>query len=133
VTVGTLVVLHGASSTGKITIVEALRSLVGLACPYIGLDRTLGQAQPFEPQPRTRVDRLRWSMRIVAFRLTDGRVRLTMALHREVATVVCARHHVVVVETALMDQRALCDAAACFAPLGRVFVGLTPLLDVSER
>lgn len=59
-------------------------------------------------------------------------MRLAAALHREVATVVRAGHHVVV-DTALMDRRALRAAAARFAPVGGLFVGMKPPLAVSER
>ncbi len=126
---GTLVVLHGASSVGKITTLEALPPWRGPVCLPTGLDHMLVRAA-LRASARTLVDRLRWSMRIVACRLTGGRVRLTVALHREVATVVRARHHVVV-ETALMDQR----AARCrrlFRPPDELFVSMTSPLNASE-
>ncbi len=131
-TIGTLVMLNGASSSGKTTTAEALLPLLGPACVHTGFDHMLERARPFGPEPETRVAGLRRSMRIVAFHLTDGRVRLAMTLHREAATLARAGHDVVV-DTVLMDRRALRDAAACFAPLNGLFVGMKPPLDVSER
>ncbi len=130
VTDGTLVVLHGASSVVIFPTLEALPPWRGPVCLPTGLDHMLVRAQPVAPQPRTLVDRFRWSMRIVACRLTDGHVRLTVALHREVATVVRARHHVVV-ETALMDQR-VARCRRLFRPPDELFVGMMSPLNVSE-
>jgi len=50
VTGGTLVVLHGASSVGKITTLEALPPWRGPVCLPTGLDHMLVRAQPFVPQ-----------------------------------------------------------------------------------
>lgn len=51
----------------------------------------------------------------------DGRLRLFEQLHCEVVSHSC-NGRTVIVETALMDKRALYDAALCFAPLNAFFV-----------
>ena len=130
--IGRLIVLNGASSAGKTTVAEALLPLLGPTCLLTGFDDILAREQPFGPEPRTPLDALRRKARIAAFQLTAGRVRLFATLHREVAAQVRDGRDVVV-DTALMEPRALRDAAESFAPLDGLFVGVKPPLAVSER
>ena len=121
-----LVILNGASSAGKTTIAQALAGhLPGCVCT--GLDEILARVQPLgrEGSPGR-------GLRVLWFQLSDGRLRLFRQLHREAAAHARAGR-AVIVESALMDQRALLDAAACFAPLGGLFVGVRPPLAVSEQ
>lgn len=129
---GKLVVLNGASSAGKTTVAEALRPLFGSSCVLTGFDEILDRTLPFGPESRSGLDRLRRSARIAAFQLTNGRMRLFLALHREVSALVREGHDVVV-DTALMERGILLDAARCFAPLDGLFVGMKPPLAVSQR
>jgi chloramphenicol 3-O phosphotransferase len=127
-----LIVLNGASSAGKTCAAQALLDLLGPVCVVTGLDRILERVQPFGPEPAGQLSQLRRSIRIIWFQLTDGRLRLFEQLHREVVALVQAGRQVIV-ETALMDSRALRDAAACFAPLDGLFVGMKPPLAISEQ
>jgi chloramphenicol 3-O phosphotransferase len=124
-----LIVLNGASSAGKTTIARALLSLLGPGCVVTGLDDILARVQPFGPKDGNVFLR---GIRIACFGFTDGRLRLFKQLHREVAAQSMAGHDVIV-ETALMDPRALRDAAECFAPLEGWFVGIKPPLDISAQ
>jgi chloramphenicol 3-O phosphotransferase len=129
---GTLIVLNGASSAGKTRVAQALLIRLGPQCAHTGLDHILEHVRPFGPEGGGLLNQLQRSMRIVWFGLTDGRLQLFKRLHREVATI-ASTGRPVIVETALMDRRALQDAAECFAPLGGLFVGLKPPLAVSEQ
>lgn len=129
---GTLVVLNGASSSGKTLTALALQPLLGPTCIRTGFDHMLARLRPFGSDPDTWDDYLRWWARVLRFRLTGGRLQLFGRLHREAAALTRAGHPVIV-ETSLIDQRALYDAAACFAPLGGLFVGMKPPLEVSEQ
>ena len=127
-----LIVLNGASSSGKTLTAQALRAQLGASCIYTGFDEILARVQPFGPDHGGMWHGLQRSVRILWFQLTDGRLHLLKQLHREVVAQVQAGHPVIV-ETALMDPRALQDAAACFAPVGGLFVGMKPPLAVSEQ
>jgi chloramphenicol 3-O phosphotransferase len=128
----TLIVLNGASSAGKTWMAHTLIAMLGTRCVYTGFDDILERAGPFGSEDAGRVGQLYCSGRIAWFLLTDGRLRLFKRLHREVVGLAQAGRDVVV-ETALMDKRALQDAAACFAPLGGFLIGMKPPLAVSER
>lgn len=127
-----LIVLNGASSSGKTLTAQALRAQLGPACVSTGFDDILARVQPFGPDHGGPWHGLQRSLRILWFQLTDGRLRLLKQLHREVVAQVQAGQPVIV-ETALMDARALQDAAVCFAPVGGLFVGMKPPLAVAEQ
>ncbi len=124
--------LNGASSAGKTRTADALEPLLRPPCVRTGLDDILDRVRPFGAEPRSCIDSLRRAVRIATFQVTDGPVRLFVAVHREAATAVRLGQDVIV-ETALMDRRALRDAALQFAPLQGLFVGLKPPLTVSEQ
>jgi chloramphenicol 3-O phosphotransferase len=129
---GRLIVLNGASSAGKTRIAGALLARMGTACVHTGLDELMQRVKPFGPEDGGRLGPLGRSLRLAWFQVTDGRLQLFRRLHREVVSRVRSGQDVIV-ETALMDRRALLDAAACFAPLGGLFVGVKPPLAVSEQ
>ena len=87
---------------------------------------------PLGPEPASKLGQLRRSAQITWFQLSDGRLRLFQRLHREVVAQIQAGQPVIV-ETALMDARALHDAAVCFAPLHSLFVGMKPPLAIAEQ
>jgi chloramphenicol 3-O phosphotransferase len=122
-----LVVLNGASSAGKTSIAQALASRLGPGCVLTGLDEILERVRPLG-----REGSAGRGLRVLWFQLSDGRLRLFRRLHREAAAFARGGRDVIV-ESALMDRRALLDAAACFAPLGGLFVGVKPPLAVSEH
>ncbi|MBA3945362.1 MAG: AAA family ATPase [Herpetosiphonaceae bacterium] len=130
--IGKIVVLNGASSAGKTSTARALLDLMGAPAVHTGLDHILDRVQPFGAEPHTALGRLRRSAQIVWFQRTDGRLRLFKQLHREVVALAQAGRDVIV-DTALMDPRALRDAAVCFGPVHGLFVGMKPPLQVSER
>jgi chloramphenicol 3-O phosphotransferase len=127
-----LIVLNGASSSGKTTIAQALFRLLDEPCTVTGLDDILERLQPFGRENGNFLDKLVRPLRIFWFQLSDGRLKLFRQLHREVV----AYHRTgrnVIVDTALMDKRALLDAAECFAPLDGFLIGVKPPLEVSEQ
>lgn len=128
----TLIMLNGASSAGKTTVVQALLPLLGPDTVSTGLDDIMERRQPFGPEASGRLGQLQRSLWITWFQLTDGRLRLFKRLHREVLAHLQAGRDVIV-ETALMDPRALRDAAECFAPWHALFVGVKPPLAISEQ
>lgn len=124
---GKLIVLNGASSAGKTTIAHALIPRMGDGVVFTSFDHILEREKPLGDEG----DLMRF-LRVLRFQLTDGRLRLFRQLHREVADLVRGGSDVIL-ETALMDRRALLDAASQFAPLGGCFVGIKPPLEVSEQ
>jgi chloramphenicol 3-O phosphotransferase len=123
-----LIVLNGASSAGKTLTAQALIARMGANTVLTGLDDVLERTQPFGPENGGVLR----ALRILRFQLTHGRLRLFKTLHRDVVAMLQSRKNVIV-ETALMDRRALIDAAECFAPLRAYFVGMKPPLAVSEQ
>jgi chloramphenicol 3-O phosphotransferase len=124
-TPGRIIVLNGASSAGKSTIIDELSRKIG-PCVVTGLDDILERSRPFGSERSP----LR-ALRILFFQLTDDRLALFRRLHREIAAYALNGQDVLV-ETALMEVRALRDAAECFAPLNGWFIGVKPPLEVSE-
>lgn len=127
-----LIVLNGASSSGKTTIAQALRPFLGEQCIVTGLDHVLDRVQPFGREDEPFLIKLARPFRVMWFQMTDGRLKLFKRLHREVVTHYQAGSSVIV-DTALMDRRALLDAAECFAPIDGYFIGVKPPLEVSEQ
>jgi chloramphenicol 3-O phosphotransferase len=127
-----LIVLNGASSSGKTCTAQALLEFLPPPCVSTGLDHMLERYHPFSSEPVSKLGQLRRGVLITWFQLSDGRLRLFQRLHREVVAHIQAGQRVIV-ETALMDQRALRDAAVCFAPLKGLFVGMKPPLAISEQ
>ncbi len=128
----TLIVLNGASSSGKTTIAKELVSLLGDECVSTGLDDILERVQPFGSETSGFVNRLLRNLRIIYFNATDGRFQLFKRLHREVVSHYQSNRSVIVA-TAWMDPRALLDAAEQFAPLNGFLVGVKPPLSVSVQ
>jgi chloramphenicol 3-O phosphotransferase len=126
-----IIVLNGASSSGKTVTGQAVVKLLGSNCILTGLDDILERVQPFGAEAGGSWSTLQRWLRIMWFQLTDGRLQLFKKLHREVVAHYQAGHDVVV-ETSLMDRRALQDAAICFSSANAMFVGMKPPLEVSE-
>lgn len=122
-----IIVLNGASSSGKTSIVQALVTLLDDQCVCTGLDEIMARVQPFGAEDGNKLIR---SLRILYFTATDGRLRLFKQMHREIMAHY-NMHHTVIVETAYMDPRALHDAAEQFALLNAFLVGIKPPLSVS--
>jgi chloramphenicol 3-O phosphotransferase len=126
-----LIVLNGASSSGKTVTGRALVDLLGRSCKLTGLDDILEREQPLGAEVATGIGALSRTLRVLWFQVSDGRLKLFKQLHCEVAAAIESGQHVVV-DTALLDNRALADAAARFAPLGGYFIGMKPPLEISE-
>lgn len=127
-----LIVLNGASSSGKTSIAKELLVLLGRETICTGFDDILERVQPFGAEGGGIANRLMRSVRILYFGATDGRFKLMKRLHREVTAQYKSNRNVIV-ETSLMDSRALLDAAQEFAPLDGFFVGVKPPLSVSMQ
>ncbi len=127
-----LVIVNGASSAGKTLAIQAFLNRAGPNWIYTGLDDILDRRRPFGPEPTTAWTAFQRTLRVGWFNLTDGRLQLFKALHAEAVSLVHAGKSVII-ETSLMDKRALHDAAQQFASLNGLFIGMQPPLDVSER
>ena len=126
-----IVVLNGASSSGKTLTARALVKLLNSNCILTGLDDILERDKPFDVKGTGALASIRRAIKIMLFQLTDGRLKLFKKLHHEVLGAYRSGQSVIV-ETSLMDQRALRDAALCFSPFHALFVGMKPPLEVSE-
>lgn len=127
-----LFVLNGASSSGKTSIAKEMIALLGNECVYTGFDEILERVRPLGAEGHGMTSQLLRAVRILYFSATDGRFKLLQRLHREVAAHYRSDRNVIV-ETSLMDRRALIDAAEQFAPLNGFFVGVKPPLSVSMQ
>lgn len=127
-----ILVLNGGSSAGKTLIAHALVERAQHPCMITGLDTLLERAQPFGPEPSTPWQALQRARRIRRFQQQDGRYHLFRRCHQE-ALVAWQGGQTVIVDTALMDPRALRDAAAVFAPVDGYLIGIKPPLAVSEQ
>jgi chloramphenicol 3-O phosphotransferase len=127
-----LIVLNGASSAGKTQIARALLPMLPTPAIHTGLDDILEREKPFGVEGGSAFNKLQRTLRVIWFGMTDGRLQLFKKLHREAASH-CQNRRSVIVETSLMDQRALLDAAQCFAPIGGWLVGVKPPLEISEH
>ena len=127
-----IVVLNGASSSGKTLTAQALVKLLNANCILTGLDDILDRDKPFDVEGHGTLACIRRALKIMLFQLTDGRLKLFKKLHQEVVSLYQSGHSVIV-ETSLMDKRALRDAAMCFSRFNALFVGMKPPLEVSEQ
>jgi chloramphenicol 3-O phosphotransferase len=127
-----LIVLNGASSSGKTSIANELIAMLGTECVYTGFDEILERVQPIGTEGLGIVNRLSRAIRILHFNATDGRFNLFKRLHREIVAH-CTSKRSVIVETSMMDRRILLDAAEQFAPLDGFFVGVKPPVSVSMQ
>jgi chloramphenicol 3-O phosphotransferase len=127
-----LIVLNGTSSAGKTLITQALLPMMPAPAICTGLDDILEREKPFGVEGGDAFHKLQRNLRVIWFGMTDGRLQLFKKLHRQAASRF-QNQHSVIIETSLMDQRALLDAARCFAPLSGWFVGVKPPLEISEQ
>jgi chloramphenicol 3-O phosphotransferase len=127
-----LIVLNGASSSGKTTIARALQPFLGERCIVTGFDEILERVRPFGPEDGNFFNKITRPLRVMQFQFTDGRLKLFKQLHREVVAHYYAGRDVIA-DTAWMDKRVLLDGATCFAPLGGFFIGVKPPLEISEQ
>jgi len=127
-----IVVLNGTSSSGKTLTAQALVKLLNSNYILTGLDHIMERDQPFAVKGTGTLAGIRRAIKIILFQLTDGRLKLFRKLHQEVVSLYRSGYGVIV-ETSLMDKRALRDAALCFSGLNALFVGMKPPLEVSEQ
>ena len=124
---GTILVLNGASSSGKTTLVHALQDLLPEPFVDAGLDRFLWML------PRRYLERPLWDG--VLGRATeagpDGR-RLILGMHRAIQSLSLAGINVVA-DHVLVDEAWLHDCASLFAPLPAYLIGLRCPLEVLEQ
>jgi hypothetical protein len=89
-----IIILNGASSSGRTLTAQALLKVLGVNCVLTGFDDILEREKPFGPEDkkgRSNFQRLR---RILWFQFTDGRLQLFKKLHREVIAHYQAGHDV---------------------------------------
>jgi chloramphenicol 3-O phosphotransferase len=128
----TLIILNGASSSGKTFAARALADVFGSNCVVTGFDTFFDEIQPYNRKEKGVTAAFRRAFGHSRFQLTDGRAHMEAALYKEaLATHQSGRD--VIVETTLLDTRALVAAARCFAPPNGLFVTLKPPMAIAQQ
>ena len=91
-----IVVLNGASSSGKTLTAQALVKLLDSNCSVTGLDHILERDKPFDVEGTGTLASIRRAVKIMLFQLTDGKLKLFKKLHQEVVSVYQSGHSVIV-------------------------------------
>jgi chloramphenicol 3-O phosphotransferase len=124
---GTILVLNGASSSGKTSLVRAIQDR--LPEPFIdaGLDSFLWML------PKRYLERPLWDgvLGLATEAGPDGQ-RLVLGMHRAILALSLAGINVVA-DHVLVDQAWLSDCASLFAPLPAYLIGLRCPLEVLEQ
>lgn len=124
---GTILVINGASSSGKTTLVRALQQR--LAEPYLdaGLDRFLWML------PRRYLERPLWDgvLGLATEAGPEGH-RLALGMHRAIRTLSLAGLNVIA-DHVLVEPAWVQDCALLFAPLPAYLIGLHCPLPVLEQ
>jgi chloramphenicol 3-O phosphotransferase len=125
--VGKIIIINGASSSGKTSIVKAVQNL--MEEPYLdaGLDRFLWML------PKRYLDRPLWDDVLgLADRAGDAGHLLAHGMHHAIASLAqCGMN--VVADHVLVDQAWLWECASLFAGLPAWFIGVRCPLDVLEE
>lgn len=129
-TKGTIIILNGASSSGKTTLVKALQGR--LDEPYLnaGLDSFLWML------PTRYLDRPLWDD-VLGLAVVAGLTghQLVLGMHRAIAELACAGNNVLA-DHVLVDPTWMADCAMVFADMPAWLVGVRcplPVLEARER
>ncbi|TAK12387.1 MAG: chloramphenicol phosphotransferase [Anaerolineae bacterium] len=123
----TILILNGASSSGKTSLVKALQKT--LDAPYLdaGLDRFLWMLPP------RYLDRPLWDEVLgLATQAGDVGNRLVRGMHRSIAALATAGNNVVA-DHVLVEPAWLADCATLFAGMRAYLIGVHCPLDVLEE
>lgn len=126
-TEATILILNGASSSGKTTLVKALQTT--LDAPYLdaGLDRFLWML------PSRYLDRPLWDEVLgLATQAGDVGNRLVRGMHRGIAALATAGNNVVA-DHVLVEPAWLADCATLFAGMRAYLIGVHCPLEVLEK
>lgn len=109
-----IVVLNGASSSGKTLTAQALVKLLNSNCILTGLDDIMERDKPFGVKGNGTLASIRSAIKIMLFQFTDGRLKLFKKLHHEVVSMHQSGYSVIV-ETSLMEN-VLYETQPCVFP-----------------
>lgn len=137
---GKLVVLNGTSSSGKTSTARALQDLATDPFILTGLDHFWGQLpRRYFEEKAIRSDGIRSiyrgegeDRRTIGWEIGPTFRKLLYGLHRAVQKLVEVGNNVIV-DYVVFEKELLLDAAACWAELNGVLVGMKPPLEVSEE
>lgn len=125
---GTVIIINGASSSGKTSIVKALQASFAEPCLDAGLDRFLWML------PRHYLDRPLWDD-VLGLATTAGQTghQLVVGMHRAIAALAHVGNHVVA-DHVLVEPSWVTDCAASLADLDAWLIGVhCPLEVLIER
>jgi len=124
---GTIVILNGASSSGKTSLLRALQSLFDKPFLDAGIDKFIWML------PKRYLDRPLWD-EVLGLNVQAGPVghRLFSGMHHAIAALSRAGN-CVLADHVLVEPRWVAECAALFAPLPAYLVGLRCPLEVLEE
>lgn len=124
---GTILILNGASSSGKTSLLRALQALLDEPFLDAGIDKFIWML------PKRYLDRPLWD-EVLGLNVRAGPAghRLFSGMHHAIAALSRAGNHVVA-DHVLVEPRWVAECAALFAPLPAYLVGLRCPLEVLEE
>jgi chloramphenicol 3-O phosphotransferase len=124
---GTILILNGASSSGKTSLLRALQSLLDEPFLDAGIDKFIWML------PKRYLDRPLWD-EVLGLNVRAGPEghRLFSGMHHAIAALSRAGNHVLA-DHVLVEPRWVGECAALFAPLPVYLIGLRCPLDVLEQ
>ncbi len=124
---GTILILNGASSSGKTSLLRALQTLLEEPFLDAGIDKFIWML------PKRYLDRPLWD-EVLGRNVRAGPAghRLFSGMHHAIAALSRAGNHVLA-DHVLVEPRWVAECAALFAPLPAYLIGLRCPLDVLEQ
>jgi len=124
---GTILILNGASSSGKTSLLRALQGLLEEPFLDAGIDKFIWML------PKRYLDRPLWD-EVLGLNVRAGPAghRLFSGMHHAIAALSRAGNHVLA-DHVLVEPRWVGECAALFAPLPAYLIGLRCPLDVLEQ
>jgi chloramphenicol 3-O phosphotransferase len=124
---GTILILNGASSSGKTSLLRALQALLDEPFLDAGIDKFIWML------PKRYLDRPLWD-EVLGLNVRAGLVghRLFSGMHHAIAALSRAGNHLLA-DHVLVEPRWVAECAVLFAPLPAYLIGLRCPLDLLEQ